>query len=510
MKIKKKSKHKSNFSGSNLHIWTLIHPLPLKIFALGAFIILDLMTRVPLLKASPTKIGLPVKSTPSISEPKSLWDLKTRLGIAPLEHLESSEKFSAPSCLEPLVQFAIDQHPALATEKVRVNKSEFLLKLAKDRFGPTASLGAQKGISQYPDDVGTSRIFAKSSSAGVTVSQNIWNGGQDLLSYRQEALGVEAAELEFKNAQKSLIWRVRMAGLSYQQAAMDLWIAEQSLKNSQEIVHLSKQKSQAGQVGKIDVMQSEQQLTQAMTQVTSAQIKLFKNLENLEKILLLTPLDPRRSSLQNILKDLVAQPMARPEKSWMTQLDTNSWTDKDLERQRQQKLIAQKELEISKSRRNRWLPSVDLSLSYQKRFEPKEPTTFGAQEKQPINATLSLDWPLWDQTKNTRIDLAQTEVQELHLKDEESIRLTQLSIIQSLAQLERLFSLFEINKTSFEQSEALYQAKIQLYRAGAIDIIALTNAANDRLGVIQSIYGTICELQKEWFQLIAHADGVKL
>lgn len=458
--------------------------------------------------------GSSPKTTSSVPEPASPADLKERLGIAPSTVSPPPQAPMAgydapPPSLEPLVRFAIDQHPLLSKEETKVKKAQSTLDLAKSRFGPTAQIQAQKGIKQFPSDVGTSRAFGKSSSAGISVSQNLWNGGQDLLDYRQQVIGLEAAELEFKSAEKSLIWQVRMAGLAYQQAAMDLWIAEQSLKNSKEIVYLSKQKSQAGQVGKIDVMQSEQQLTAAMTQVNSAEIRVFKSRESLEKVVLLTPSDPRRSSLDKILQDLIAQPMARPDQGWLSQLDATTWVDRQLKRQQSQKLIGQKELEITKAQRNRWFPSIDLSLSYQKNFEPKETGFADNQDENPINGSLNLNWPLWDQPRSSRINQAQIEAQELRFHDEESRRLLTLSIAQTKAQLERLFKLFEIHKVSYDQSEALYQAKIQLYRAGAIDIIALTNGANDRLRTIQSLYATICELQKEWFQLMAYADGVQ-
>jgi outer membrane protein TolC len=445
-----------------------------------------------------TILGLD-RATPSKAAP----------GLSQPPHLPSP----AEAVVDQLVVLASQNHPGLTGQQIKVEESHLALEKAKGALWPVATASA--GIGQSSSDPGPTKTETRTDSWGVSISQNLWRGGQDQMTVKLQELGVESAEVLNKQKRKTVEWKIRLAALAYNQAAMDLEITKESLKNSSEILELSRQKVQAGQAGKIDLMQSQMQNSEANNQIAAAEIQLDQTLSLLETELLVESRSTQ--TLKDILAPLRAQALPWPVEKWLESSEKNSSKNASLnsfELTVQHLGIQQKDLELQKDRRDRWFPTLDLNLSLGETstdtsLRPNIPDP-SPEKNTSFTARLDLRWTIWDYSKHIRI--AETAKQRAFLESQQQETLRGISIghQSALDRLARLGQLFTQKKLTFSQAESLYQARLQLYRAGAIGIIEVTTAANERLRNLQSLYGTIRELQTEWYRLRALRDGVTL
>ncbi len=424
----------------------------------------------------------------------------------------------AETAVDQLVSLASQNHPGLAGQQIKLEESQLALDRSKGAFWPVASASA--GMGQTSADPGPIKTETRSDSWGVSVRQNLWRGGQDSLAVKIQELGVQSAEVENLKKRKTIEWKIRLAALAYNQAAIDLEITKESLKNSSEILELSRQKVQAGQAGKIDLMQSQMQNSEATNQIAAAEIQLDQTLSQLEGELLVE--SQSKQYLIEILAPLRARALPWPAEKWVESPQKNTPKDSpkdslknsfDLTVQRLG--IQQKDLELQKDRRDRWLPSLDFNLSFEESARdttttPANNPALGRDRSTALTARLDLNWTLWDHGKHIKIEETAKQRAFLESQQQETNRGLAIGYQRGVDRLSRLGQLFVQKKLTFSQAESLYQARLQLYRAGAIDIITVTTAANERLRSLQSLYGTIRELQTEWYRLQALGEGVTL
>ncbi|OGB64136.1 MAG: hypothetical protein A2Y94_15535 [Caldithrix sp. RBG_13_44_9] len=166
--------------------------------------------------------------------------------------------------LQDLLDVAVENQPALQSQKLNVKSAEFSVALSKSPFWP--SLGARFNYSRDHDEL--EKVFSDfdqnwSYSIGIGVSWNLFNGFSDHVNYQTTKLQLNNARLDLENYQRTLRSDVRKLFNSYNAILEIVEINIKNLEAAREEFRLADERYRLGSGTSLELREAQVNLTQA-------------------------------------------------------------------------------------------------------------------------------------------------------------------------------------------------------------------------------------------------------
>jgi outer membrane protein len=186
--------------------------------------------------------------------------------------IRKGEQLNLKRCIE----IALMKNPAIVAAKGTVNVNASRIGQAKSNYfpqvdgtanvsrtsvGPRRSLGFQSGSAIY-----------NSYSAGVSLSQNIYDFGKTAAQVKIQKLNFDSSQSDLENVSEQVILAVKQDYYGVVQAKYNVRVAEDTVKQTQQHLEQAKGFYEVGTAPKFDV-------TKAEVDVSNAKLNLIK-LEN--------------------------------------------------------------------------------------------------------------------------------------------------------------------------------------------------------------------------------------
>lgn len=166
--------------------------------------------------------------------------------------------------LQDLLDVAVENQPALQSQKLNVKSAELNVAMSKSPFWP--SLGARFNYSR--DNENFERMYSDlnlywSYSIGLGVSWNLFNGFSDHVNYQTSKLQLNNARLDLENYQRTLRSDVRKLFNSYNAILEIVEINIKNLEAAREEFRLADERYRLGSGTSLELREAQVNLTQA-------------------------------------------------------------------------------------------------------------------------------------------------------------------------------------------------------------------------------------------------------
>ncbi len=397
----------------------------------------------------------------------------------------------AEKAVDELVAEALRSHPAVVAEKRAHQAREALVDASvanayQPKVAATLSLGENRtrSLSQELD------TKSRDQSYGLSLRQNLWRGGRDGLDIEIAEADEQLAGLGARQKTEAVRFNACRAALQYNYQAMQQLLSEEAAKDSSELRRLSERKFQAGQVGRIDVHQASMRETDAKASVAKASLATRQAYFALLKSLGFAagPGDGTKSAIEALAKASLPFPLRPPA---LTGTRTNTLAEDNAA------LAATKAgLTASSTRRGRYLPEVDLSASATR----SESRTGGDLPEETdktarLGFGVELTWPLWERSLDHRVAAATLEREAAEAKATDARSQATLAAAELKQKIEDLYEALPIYRNAYVEAGKLYDARIKVYEAGAVDVFVVTEADSQRLQALRTWYDAVHEIR---------------
>jgi len=397
------------------------------------------------------------------------------------------------------IQIALSNKEALKASTLDLQSAQQTLKGSYSSILPSLMFSGNSSESSFPpqkgglneatgtytfDDIS---IFT-SASTGISLSQNIYDGGIWWNTIAQSKNSYKIAEQFDRQVKINIIREVHQSYFNYLKTMQLLDVAKSNLKSSQQQLALTKKRFELGSARKTDLLKAEVRFGQARVEVVnnnSALENAYLNLKNAMGII--------GSGKDFKVEDVSTALVSIPDFESGFEI-IQKFNPSVLAKQRQIKNAEFSE-KITKGAR---MPNISASANYSGNAEDLETLSGEWDESWQRNISLSISIPIYTgNTLSTRIQQAR-----LNVKKQESEYLTQLQnlTVQLHGILDRLNNYQEvipINETVLSSAEEDLKLVQQRYSLGSATILEVLDAqvsvVSARSSLIRSKHDSLIE-----------------
>lgn len=369
--------------------------------------------------------------------------------------------------LQDLIQYALTHSPSYQSETLNVEASTLKKQNAVSLFLPELNLSTTQGLL---DTTPSSNNDSWNNSLNLTLSETLYNNGQNILNYQDKNITLTKAHIELEKAKAQLHLDVITAYFQYILSKNKLAVQKKEYQLLQQQYQLIESQYTQGVKARIDYLRFKTKLRRSEISVNSFENTVKKSLNDLKRI------------INWDTKDLVINPYPFKkitEKLSAYTVDMEKHFDKkiyDLDKQVGQIAVKQEE--------NEWGPKISLEGqgSYANSDYLKSFDTYGDDDYRTVSWSvyLKLEWNLWDfQRRSRNISLKRLAKKQIDLFVEGKLldlenTLTKLYMdSQQVEQnLKLAHELVNLEKNNFEKIE-------QDYRNGKTTFLDLINSLTD-------------------------------
>ena len=376
------------------------------------------------------------------------------------------------------IQIALSNKEALKASALDLQSAQQSLKGSYSNILPSLMFSGSSSESSFPSQEGgfnqaTGEITfgdisnLTSTSTGISLSQNIYDGGIWWNTIAQSKNSYKIAEQFDRQVKINIIRGVHQTYFNYLKTIQLLDVAQSNLKSSQQQLALTKKRFELGSARKTDLLKAEVRFGQARVDVVnnnSALENAYLNLKNAMGII---------GSDQDFTVNDVAVALV-PIPDFETGFETIQKLNPSVVAKQRQITNAEFNEKITKGTR---MPNISASANYSGNAENFETLSGEWDENWRRNISLSISIPIYTgNTLSTRIQQARLNVQK-----QESEYLTQLQdlSVQLHGILDRLNNYQEvipINKTVLSSAEEDLKLAQKRYSLGSTTILEVLDA----------------------------------
>ncbi|AVH73613.1 TolC family protein [Nostoc sp. 'Lobaria pulmonaria (5183) cyanobiont'] len=182
--------------------------------------------------------------------------------------------------LEQSIVLAYQNRPELQQQLAQRNTSEQQRRQALAELGPQVSLVANYNLlDQFSDNVSVTDGY----SFGVQASLNLYDGGAARARASQQEANIAIAETQFAEQRNQIRFQVEQAYFTQQSSLENVQTANTALEQAREALRLARLRFQAGVGTQTDVINSENDLTQAEGNRVTAILSYNRALAQLQR-----------------------------------------------------------------------------------------------------------------------------------------------------------------------------------------------------------------------------------
>ena len=376
------------------------------------------------------------------------------------------------------IQIALSNKEAIKASALDLQSAQQTLKGSYSNILPSLMFSGSSSESSFPSQEGgynqaTGEITfgdisnLTSTSTGISLSQNIYDGGIWWNTIAQSKNSYKIAEQFDRQVKINIIRGVHQTYFNYLKTMQLLDVAQSNLKSSQQQLALTKKRFELGSARKTDLLKAEVRFGQARVDVVnnnSALENAYLILKNAMGII---------GSDQDFTVNDVAAALV-PVPDFATGFETIQKLNPSVLAKQRQITNAEFNEKITKGAR---MPNISASANYSGNAEDFETLSGEWDENWRRNISLSISIPIYTgNTLSTRIQQARLNVQK-----QESEYLTQLQdlSVQLHGILDRLNNYQEvipINETVLSSAEEDLKLAQKRYSLGSTTILEVLDA----------------------------------
>ena len=182
--------------------------------------------------------------------------------------------------LEDSIVLAFQNRAELEQQLALRNQSQQRRRIALSDLGPQVSLVARYGLSDRTND---DENFGDTYSLGANVSLNLFEGGAARARAAAEEANIAIAETNFADTRNQIRFQVEEAYANLQSNLANIQTASVGLEQAREALRLARLRFQAGVGTQTEVIDAEDDLTEAEGNRVSAIIEYNRSLATLQR-----------------------------------------------------------------------------------------------------------------------------------------------------------------------------------------------------------------------------------
>jgi len=406
-----------------------------------------------------------------------------------------SEALALADC----IQIALSNKETLKASALDLQRAQQTVKGSYSNILPSLMFSGSSSESSFPTQEGgynpaTGEITLgnisnlTSTSTGISLSQNIYNGGIWWNTIAQSKNSYKIAEQFDRQVKINIIRVVHQTYFNYLKTMQFLDVAQSNLKSSQQQLALTKKRFELGSARKTDLLKAEVRFGQARVDVVnnnSALENAYLNLKNAMGII--------GSDQDFTVKDVAAALVPVPD--FATGFETIQKLNPSVLAKQRQITNAEFNEKITKGAR---MPNISANANYSGNAEDLENLSGKWDENWRRNISLSISIPIYTgNTLSTRIQQARLNVQK-----QESEYLTQLQdlsvqlhgILDRLNNYQEVIPINETVLTSAKEDLKLAQKRYSLGSTTILEVLdAQVSVVSARSSLIRTKYDAFIE-----------------
>ena len=376
------------------------------------------------------------------------------------------------------IRFALLNKETLKASALDLQNAQQTVKGSYSNILPALMFSGSSSETGFPDQEGGYNLATgeitlgnisslTSTSTGISLSQNIYDGGIWWNTISQSKNSYKIAEQFDRQVKINIIREVHQTYFNYLKTMQLLDVAQSNLKSSQQQLALTKKRFELGSARKTDLLKAEVRFGQARVDVVnnnSALENAYLNLKNAMGIIG----SGKDFTVNDVADELVPVP------DFETGFETIQKLNPSVLAKQRQITNAEFNEKITKGAR---MPNISASSNYSGNAEDFETLSGEWDENWRRNISLSISIPIYTgNTLSTRIQQARLNVQK-----QESEYLTQLQdlSVQLHGILDRLNNYQEvipINETVLSSAEEDLKLAQKRYSLGSTTILEVLDA----------------------------------
>ena len=412
--------------------------------------------------------------------------------------LVTSAKSEAMALVD-CIQIALSNKETLKASALDLQRAQQTVKGSYSNILPSLMFSGSSSESSFPTQEGgynpaTGEITLgnisnlTSTSTGISLSQNIYNGGIWWNTIAQSKNSYKIAEQFDRQVKINIIRVVHQTYFNYLKTMQLLDVAQSNLKSSQQQLALTKKRFELGSARKTDLLKAEVRFGQARVDVVnnnSALENAYLNLKNAMGII--------GSDQDFTVKDVAAALVPVPD--FATGFETIQKLNPSVLAKQRQITNAEFNEKITKGAR---MPNISANANYSGNAEDLENLSGKWDENWRRNISLSISIPIYTgNTLSTRIQQARLNVQK-----QESEYLTQLQdlsvqlhgILDRLNNYQEVIPINETVLTSAKEDLKLAQKRYSLGSTTILEVLdAQVSVVSARSSLIRTKYDAFIE-----------------
>ena len=397
------------------------------------------------------------------------------------------------------IQIALSNKEAIKASALDLQSAQQTLKGSYSNILPSLMFSGSSSESSFPSQEGgynqaTGEITfgdisnLTSTSTGISLSQNIYDGGIWWNTIAQSKNSYKIAEQFDRQVKINIIRGVHQTYFNYLKTMQLLDVAQSNLKSSQQQLALTKKRFELGSARKTDLLKAEVRFGQARVDVVnnnSALENAYLNLKNAMGII--------GSDQDFTVKDVAAALVPVPD--FATGFETIQKLNPSVLAKQRQITNAEFNEKITKGAR---MPNISANANYSGNAEDLENLSGKWDENWRRNISLSISIPIYTgNTLSTRIQQARLNVQK-----QESEYLTQLQdlsvqlhgILDRLNNYQEVIPINETVLTSAKEDLKLAQKRYSLGSTTILEVLdAQVSVVSARSSLIRTKYDAFIE-----------------
>ena len=401
--------------------------------------------------------------------------------------------------LDDCIQIALTNKEALKASALDLESSRQSVKGSYSNILPSLILSGSLSESSFPQQEGgynptTGEITLgsisnlKSSSAGISLSQNIYDGGRWWNNIAQSKNNYKITEQFNRQVKTNIIREVHRNYFNYLKSLQLLDVSQSNLNSSQQQLALTKQRFDLGSARKTDLLKAEVRYGQARVDVVNNEAVLnnaFLSLKNAMGIV--------RTSRDFIVNDDVFFLDTIPD--FENAFESIQKYNPSVLAKKNQITNAEFNEKLAKGSR---LPNISATASYSGNSEDFQSLSDEWDQNWRMNTNLSFSVPIYTgNTLSTTIQQA-----KLNVRKQESEYLTQLQdlsvqlevILDQLNYYKEVIPINEKVVASAEEDVKLVQERYSLGSASILEVLdAQVSLVTARSSLIRSKYDSMIE-----------------
>ena len=406
-----------------------------------------------------------------------------------------SEALALADC----IQIALSNKETLKASALDLQRAQQTVKGSYSNILPSLMFSGSSSESSFPSQEGgynqaTGEITfgdisnLTSTSTGISLSQNIYDGGIWWNTIAQSKNSYKIAEQFDRQVKINIIRGVHQTYFNYLKTMQLLDVAQSNLKSSQQQLALTKKRFELGSARKTDLLKAEVRFGQARVDVVnnnSALENAYLNLKNAMGII--------GSDQDFTVKDVAAALVPVPD--FATGFETIQKLNPSVLAKQRQITNAEFNEKITKGAR---MPNISANANYSGNAEDLENLSGKWDENWRRNISLSISIPIYTgNTLSTRIQQARLNVQK-----QESEYLTQLQdlsvqlhgILDRLNNYQEVIPINETVLTSAKEDLKLAQKRYSLGSTTILEVLdAQVSVVSARSSLIRTKYDAFIE-----------------